>query len=62
MAKILRDSETVKELMKVFNTSKVTVNKALNCTGNSDLAKRIRKRALDMGCQWKGEEQVKVIK
>lgn len=57
MAKILRDPETVRELMKEFNTSHVTINSALNCITNSPLAKRIRKRAIDLGCAIKkGEE------
>lgn len=58
MAKILRDSETVKALMAVFKTSRTTVLRALDCKTHSDFAKRIRKRALDMGCQMKGEETV----
>lgn len=61
MAKILRDSETVNSLMAAFCTSRVTVLKALDCKSNSDLAKKIRKRALDMGCQQKGTEKVTVL-
>ncbi len=62
MAKILRDPETVRELIKEFNTTHVTVNAALNCTTNSDLARRIRKRAIDLGCAVKKEEKVTIIK
>jgi hypothetical protein len=62
MTKILRDPETVNALIAAFGTSRVTVHKALDCKNNSELAKRIRKRALDMGCRVKGEENVKVIK
>ncbi|MDR2914242.1 MAG: hypothetical protein LBV74_05365 [Tannerella sp.] len=61
MSKILRDSETVNSLMSAFTTSRVTVLKALDGKSNSELAKKIRKRALDMGCRMKGEEKVKVL-
>ena len=62
MAKILRDKETVNALMLAFGKSRVTVLAALDCKTNSELAKRIRKRALDMGCTIKKEEKVTVIK
>lgn len=61
MAKILRDSETVNSLMAAFRTSRVTVLKALDCKSNSELANKIRKRALDMGCRMKGEEKMKML-
>lgn len=38
-----------KELEKLFNTSHVTVRRALNDKSKSDLAKRIRKAALERG-------------
>lgn len=60
MAKILRDSETVKALMTAFQTSRVTILRALDCKTNSDFAQRIRKRALDMGCKVKGEEKMTI--
>lgn len=59
MGKILKDAETVKALAKAFNVSCVTVRSALNGVTQSDLAKRIRKRAIDMGLREKGEEHVK---
>jgi hypothetical protein len=61
MAKILRDSETVNTLMKVFNKSRTTILRALDCKTNSDLAKSIRKKALDMGCQVKKSETIKYL-
>ena len=62
MGKILRDPETVKELAKAFRVSTQMVRAALNDASQSDLAKRIRKRALDMGLKEKGKEQVTVLK
>ena len=62
MKKILYDRETMRELIKTFRVSCRTVRDALGCKTNSDLANRIRKRALNMGCQAKGIEVVKVIK
>ena len=61
MGKILRDPEAVKELAKAFRVSPQTVRSALNDVTQSDLAKRIRKRALDMGLKEKGTEQVTVL-
>jgi hypothetical protein len=48
--KILYDKETMRELIKAFRVTAPTVRDALACKTNSDLAQRIRKRALDMGC------------
>ena len=62
MGKILRDPETVKELAKTFEGSTRSVRSALDGVTQSDLAKRIRKRALDMGLKEKGKEQVTVLK
>lgn len=62
MTKILRDKETVNELMRVFEKSRVTILAALDCKTNSDLAKKIRKRALDMGCQVKASESITLLK
>lgn len=62
MGKILRDPESVKELAKAFRVSAQMVRAALNDASQSDLAKRIRKRALDMGLKEKGKEQVTVLK
>ena len=56
MGKILRDPESVKELAKAFRVSAQMVRAALNDASQSDLAKRIRKRALDMGLKEKGKE------
>ena len=61
MTKILRDPEAVKELAKAFQVSTRSVRSALNDVTQSDLAKRIRKRALDMGLKEKGTEQVTVL-
>jgi hypothetical protein len=62
MGKILRDPETVKELAKTFEVSTRSVRSALDGVTQSDLAKRIRKRALDMGLKEKGKERVTVLK
>lgn len=62
MGKILRDPESVKELAKAFRVSTQMVRAALNDASQSDLAKRIRKRALDMGLKEKGKERVTVLK
>lgn len=56
MTKILRDSETVSRLMNEFSISRVTVLAALDCKTKSALACKIRKRALDLGCQIKKEK------
>ena len=61
MTKILRDPEAVKELAKAFQVTTKSVRSALDGVTQSDLAKRIRKRALDMGLREKGEEQVTVL-
>ena len=62
MRKILRDSASVKALAEAFGVTTRMVNMALNGEFRSDLAKRIRKRALDMGLKEKGKEQVTVLK
>ena len=61
MGKILRDPEAVKELAKAFQVTTKSVRSALDGVTQSDLAKRIRKRALDMGLREKGKEQVTVL-
>lgn len=61
MAKILRDPETVKELVTLFNVSAKTVNNALNGITKSKLSNSIRKVALDKGCAVKGDEKVTVL-
>ena len=61
MTKILRDPEAVKELAKAFQVTTKSVRSALDGVTQSDLAKRIRKRALDMGLKEKGKEQVTVL-
>lgn len=38
-----------KQLKKIFNTSYVTVNKALSGNANTDLQRRIRKAAMERG-------------
>jgi transposase len=58
MRKILRDGETVKKLAETFGVSIKTVYNALNGATESDLTKRIRKRAIDLGLREKGEEKV----
>ena len=62
MRKILRDSASVKALAETFGVTTRMVNMALNGEFRSDLVKRIRKRALDMGLKEKGKEQVTVLK
>jgi len=62
MRKILRDSASVKALAEAFGVTTRMVNMALNGEFRSDLVKRIRKRALDMGLKEKGKEQVTVLK
>lgn len=61
MAKILRDIETTQELVRVFGVSRVTVWKALEFKTNSPLAERIRRRAIQLGCVIKQDEQVKTL-
>ena len=48
-------------MAKAFQVSPQPVRLALNGVTKSDLTKRIRKRALDMGLREKGEEQVTVL-
>ena len=62
MRKILRDSASVKALAEAFGVTTRMVNMALNGEFRSDLVKRIRQRALDMGLKEKGKEQVTVLK
>ena len=62
MGKILREPGAVAELAKAFQVTPQTVRLALNGVTKSDLTKRIRKRALDMGLKEKGKEQVTVLK
>ena len=62
MRKILRDSASVKALAEAFGVTTRMVNMALNGEFRSDLVKRIRKRALDMGLKEKGKERVTVLK
>ena len=61
MRKILRDSASVKALAEAFGVTTRMVNMALNGEFRSDLFKLIRQRALDMGLQEKGKEQVTVL-
>ena len=61
MRKILRDSVSVKALAEAFGVTTRIVNMALNGEFLSDLVKRIRQRALDMGLKEKGKEQVTVL-
>ncbi len=62
MRKILRDSASVKALAEAFGVTTRMVNMALNGEFRSDLVKRIRQRALDMGLKEKGKEKVTVLK
>ena len=61
MRKILRDSASVGALAEAFGVTTRMVNKALNGETRSDLTRRIRKRALDMGLKEKGKERVIVL-
>ena len=56
MRKILRDSASVRALAEAFGVTTRMVNMALNGEFRSDLVKRIRQRALDMGLKEKGKE------
>ena len=62
MRKILRHSASVRALAEAFGVTTRMVNMALNGEFRSDLVKRIRKRALDMGLKEKGKERVTVLK
>ena len=62
MRKILRDAASVEALAEAFGVTTRMVNMALNGEFRSDLIKRIRQRALDMGLKEKGKEQVTVLK
>ena len=62
MRKILRDSASVKALAESFGVTTRMVNMTLNGEFCSDLVKRIRKRALDMGLKEKGKERVTILK
>ena len=62
MRKILRDSASVRALAEAFGVTTRMVNMALNGEFRSDLVKRIRQRALDMGMKEKGKEKVTVLK
>lgn len=62
MRKILRHSASVRALAEAFGVTTRMVNMALNGEFRSDLVKRIRQRALDMGLKEKGKEQVTVLK
>ena len=61
MRKILWDVESVKGLAKTFNCSDRAVRNALNGVRASNLALRIRKRAIDIGLREKGDEKVTVL-
>jgi hypothetical protein len=58
---ILADLEIKRNLREAFKVSHNTVNDALNGKTQSDLARRIRKRAMDLGGAEKGTEQVKTL-
>jgi hypothetical protein len=58
---ILADLEIKRSLRYAFKVSNNTVNDALNGKTQSDLARRIRKRALDLGGAEKGTETVKML-
>jgi DeoR/GlpR family transcriptional regulator of sugar metabolism len=49
MNTIIVEHGSKKKLQKIFNVSHVTVRKALNGEKDTDLAKRIRKAALQNG-------------
>ena len=48
-------------MAKAFQVTTKSVRSALDGVTQSDLAKRIRKRALDMGLKEKGTEQAIVL-
>ena len=58
--KILFDADSVKELARSFGCTERAVRYALNGRV-SELALRIRKRAIDIGLREKGEEKVTVL-
>lgn len=49
MAKIILEYGERKVLGEIFNVSQLTIRRALLCKTNTDLAKKIRKVALDRG-------------
>jgi hypothetical protein len=61
MVRILYDGEIMKQLSQEFKgeCGVRTIRYALCCQRHSELAKRIRKRAINMGAKVKGEETVK---
>jgi hypothetical protein len=54
MNRILSEPKDVKCLAKIFRVSVQTVRNALRGDITSDLAKRIRKAALEQGCKERG--------
>ena len=60
--KILWDFDAMASLTKSFpNCTSRTIRNALNGVRKSDLSARIRKRALDIGCQYKGVEHITIL-
>lgn len=49
MEKIILEYGERKVLGEIFNVSQLTIRRALSCKTNTDLAKKIRKVALDRG-------------
>lgn len=61
LGKILVDSEILRELEREFKCSRVWINLSINGHRDTDLSKRIRKRALDLGGSLKGTEKIKML-
>ena len=61
LKKILFDPETVIILQKEFNRPLKTIYNALNGVHHSELARRIRHRAIMLGLREKGEEKVTIL-
>lgn len=59
--KILVDTDIRKQVQKTFGCTATMVSLALNGHKDTELARRIRKRALDLGGREKGTENVKQL-
>ncbi|MDD4516859.1 hypothetical protein [Massilibacteroides sp.] len=61
LPKILIDTEIRKELIREFGVTDTWVGLAVNGHRDTDLVRRIRKRALDLGGSIKGVEKIKML-
>lgn len=61
LPKILIDTEISRELEREFGCSRTWISLAINGHRDTDLVRRIRKRALDLGGSVKGVEKIKML-